>query len=125
MATAGERTCFCDILRPPARSELGESTPDSSAWTVWASAWGKKVGLRGGELNLAREIQEQETEDFYFAYEDVMNPLDDGQSIEAFMAIRFDDGSPGGKFYDIDGVFADETHRREVRVRVIHKRQPV
>ncbi|GJD59617.1 hypothetical protein [Methylobacterium dankookense] len=125
MATAGERTCFCDILLPPPRTSLGEHDTDIANWSVWSSAWAKKVGLRGGEIALAREVQENETEDFYFAYEDVMDPLGDGTAIEAFMVIRFDNGSETGVLYDIDGIFPDETRRHEVKVRAIKKRLPV
>ncbi|ACB80837.1 phage head-tail adaptor [Methylorubrum populi BJ001] len=125
MATAGERTSFCDILQRPPRSTLGETETDISKWSVWSSAWAKKQGLRGGELTLARETSQQETEDFWFAYEDVMDPLGDGDSLNSKMVLRVDNGTPAGLLYDIDGVFPDEVHRKEVRVRGIRKRLPV
>lgn len=125
MATAGERTSFCDILLPPPRSALGENDPDPTKWSVWSSAWAKKQGLRGGEIALAREISQQETEDFWFAYEDVMDPLGDGDSLTSKMVLRVDNGTAAGVLYDIDGVFPDEVHRKEVRVRAIRKRLAV
>lgn len=118
--SAGERTCWCEFLEPPPPSPLGEVSPNKAAWPVWTCAWGKKRGLRGGELILARESQAQLTEEFYFDYDDVMDPLLDGKSLDERMAIRFND-----EIYDIDGVFPEEGKRREVRVMAIKKRQPV
>jgi hypothetical protein len=122
MAAAGDRTSFCEFLKPLTRSGLGEGNPDVSNWPVWAEAWGKKVGLRGGELQLARETQPQEIEDFWFEYVDLINPHEDGVSVSADMVIRVDDGTPGGQLYDIDAVFPDEIRRGEVRIRAVRKR---
>ncbi len=125
MAAAGDRTLFCEFLEAPARSGLGEGETDVSDWTVWASAWGKKLGLRGGELQLARETQEQETEDFWFDYGDLIDPNGDGQSVVSSMVIRVDTGLREGQLYDIDGIFPDEVRRQEVRIRAIRKRLAV
>jgi Phage head-tail joining protein len=118
--SAGERTCWCEFLEPPAPSDLGEVDPNPQRWPVWSAAFGKKRGLRGGELILARESQAQLTEEFYFDYADVMDPIGDGKKLNERMVIRFDD-----EIYDIDGVFAEEGKRREVRVMAIRKRQAV
>jgi hypothetical protein len=125
MAAAGDRTLFCEFLEAPPRSGLGEGETDISEWTVWAEAWGKKLGLRGGELQLARETQEQETEDFWFDYGDLIDPNGDGRSVASRMVIRVDTGLREGQLYDIDGIFPDEVKRQEVRIRAIRKRLPV
>jgi hypothetical protein len=122
--SAGERTCYCEFLEPPPPSGLGEVSPDVSTWPVWHAAWGKKRGLRGGELNLARESQAQITEEFYFDYADVVDPLGDGKRLIEQMVIRFDDGVSVW-LYDVDGVFEDTTRRQEVRVMAISKRMAV
>lgn len=120
MPSAGEKSCLCEFLEPPEPSALGEVSPNKATWPVWAIAWGKKRGLRGGELIVARESQAQLTEEFYFDYADVVDPMGDGKSLDERMVIRFNN-----ELYDIDGVFPEEGKRREVRVMAIRKRQAV
>lgn len=125
MPSSGERTCFCEFLEPPPSSPLGEVSPDPAVWPKWHEAWGKKRGLRGGELVLARESQAQLTEEFYFEWSDVMDPIGDGKRLNSRMVIRYEDGLEGGQLFDIDGVFEESTKRKEVRVMAIRKRQAV
>lgn len=120
MPSAGEKACWCEFLEPPEPSVLGEVSPNKATWPVWTVAWGKKRGLRGGELIVARESQAQLTEEFYFDYADVVDPMSDGKSLDERMVIRYNN-----ELYDIDGVFPEEGKRREVRVMAIRKKQAV
>lgn len=124
MPSAGERTCLCEFLEPPGPSDLGEVNADPTTWPKWHEAWGKKRGLRGGELTLARESQAQLTEEFYFNWADVMDPIGDGKCLNERMVIRYEDGFVG-QLFDIDGVFEESTKRQEVRVMAIRKRMAV
>jgi Phage head-tail joining protein len=111
MASAGERTCWCEFLVRGDLIGAGEVNPDPATWAVWHDAWAKKRGIRGGEVINAREPQRQTVEEFFFDYPDVMDPIGDGLSLNETMVIRYKKG-----LYDIDAVFPDETKRREVRV---------
>jgi hypothetical protein len=119
---AGQRTYFVDILLRPVPNALGETDPNAAAQSVWTQAWANKRGIRGGEMTIARETSAQTIEEFRFDYADVMDPIGDGRRLDESMTLR---GVDDGQLYDLDGVYPDETARKEVRVLAIRKRLAV